>query len=87
MTCEKHCLHWEVCRLTPPEYATAKYYTFCNCAEKCECFKDKSDLISYSECSKRIKEYFKTVIDSGEYIVEATDANSDIQRILKEVAE
>lgn len=42
MTCEKHCLHWEVCKLTPPEYATAKYYTFCNCAEKCENFKDKS---------------------------------------------
>ena len=41
MTCEKHCLHWEVCKLTPPEYATAKYYTFCNCAEKCECFKNK----------------------------------------------
>lgn len=45
MTCEKHCLHWEVCKLTPPEYATAKYYTFCNCAEKCECFKDKSEYI------------------------------------------
>ena len=45
MTCEKHCLHWEVCKLTPPEYATAKYYTFCNCAEKCECFKDKSKYI------------------------------------------
>lgn len=45
MTCEKHCLHWEVCRLTPSEYATAKYYTFCNCAEKCECFKDKSKYI------------------------------------------
>lgn len=42
MTCEKHCLHWEVCRLTPPKYATVKYYTFCNCAEECECFKDKS---------------------------------------------
>lgn len=41
MTCEKHCLHWEVCKLTPP-YATSKYYTFCKCAEKCECFKDKS---------------------------------------------
>ena len=45
MTCEKHCLHWEVCKLTPPEYATAKYYTFCNCAEKCECFKNKSKYI------------------------------------------
>lgn len=45
MTCEDNCLHWEVCRLTPPEYATAKYYTFCNCAEKCECFKDKSKYI------------------------------------------
>lgn len=45
MTCEIHCLHWEVCKLTSPEYATAKYYTFCNCAEKCECFKDKSKYI------------------------------------------
>ncbi len=45
MTCEEHCLHWEVCKLTPPEYSTAKYYTFCNCAEKCECFKDKSKYI------------------------------------------
>lgn len=45
MTCKDNCLHWEVCRLTPPEYATAKYYTFCNCAEKCECFKDKSKYI------------------------------------------
>lgn len=45
MTCEKHCLHWEVCKLTPPEYATAKYYTFCNYAERCECFKDKSKYI------------------------------------------
>lgn len=45
MTCKDNCLHWEVCKLTPPEYATAKYYTFCNCAEKCECFKDKSKYI------------------------------------------
>ena len=45
MTCKDNCLHWDVCRLTPPEYATAKYYTFCNCAEKCECFKDKSKYI------------------------------------------
>ncbi len=45
MTCEKHCLHWEVCKLTPPEYATAKYYTFCNCAEECKCFKDKSKYV------------------------------------------
>lgn len=45
MTCEKHCLHWEVCRLIPPKYATVKYYTFCNCAEECECFKDKSRVL------------------------------------------
>lgn len=45
MTCEDNCLHWEVCKLTPPKCATAKYYTFCNCAEKCECFKDKSKSI------------------------------------------
>lgn len=45
MTCEEHCLHWEVCKLIHPEYATAKYYTFCSCAEKCECFKNKSKYI------------------------------------------
>lgn len=44
MTCND-CFHYEVCKLTPPEYATAKYYTFCNCSEKCECFKDKSKIV------------------------------------------
>lgn len=71
MTCEKHCLHWEVCRLTPSEYATAKYYTFCNCAEKCECFKDKSKYIELPcKVGDTVYHYCKSVNQIVPYVVE-----------------
>lgn len=79
MTCEKHCLHWEVCKLTPPEYATAKYYTFCNCAEKCECFKDKSKYIELP-CNIGNKVY---IIDPFNGICDMTLRNVHVNDVLK----
>lgn len=71
MTCEKHCLHWEVCKLTPHEYATEKYYTFCNCAEKCECFKDKSKYIELPcTVGDTVYHYCKSVNQTVPYVVE-----------------
>lgn len=71
MTCKDNCLHWEVCKLTPPEYATAKYYTFCNCAEKCECFKDKSKYIELPcKVGETVYHYCKSVNQIVPYVVE-----------------
>lgn len=67
MTC-KDCFHYEVCKLTPLEFATAKYYTFCNCAEKCECFKDKSIIME-----------LPIVAMIEQHLVNGKFANSNIQ--------
>lgn len=90
MTC-KDCIYEKMCckkhdwlKSTTPtqiywEYEEQNLTTAYHCRQ----FKDKSDYVSFSECNKRIREYFKSVIDSGEYIIEVTDANADIQRILE----
>ncbi len=46
MTCKENCLYYEVCsQFSKADGANCKYYDFSNQAEKCECFKDKSDYI------------------------------------------
>lgn len=79
----KDCIHDGICHL---QYMMGKKNKDIKLSD-CSDFKDKSDYVSFSECNKRIREYFKSVIDSGEYIVEVTDANADIQRILEGIRE
>ena len=46
MTCKENCLYYEVCsQFSKADGANCKYYDFSNQAEKCECFKDKSEYI------------------------------------------
>lgn len=45
MTC-KDCIHYEVCsQFSKADGANHEYYTYANLSEKCECFRNKSQLV------------------------------------------